>query len=85
LCSDENIKYCLSYIADQLHISNQYNRAGGFTFCQNPLKFTCPDNGEAGKIREEKIDRIELELKTVAFSNTSIEFENENHFSDNLK
>ncbi|MBC7538929.1 MAG: hypothetical protein H7281_08910, partial [Bacteriovorax sp.] len=39
-------------------------------FCQNPLQFTCPDNGEAGKIREEKIDRIELELKTVAFSNT---------------
>jgi hypothetical protein len=39
-------------------------------FCQSPLRFTCPDSAQAGKNREAKIDKIELDLKNIAFKNT---------------
>lgn len=52
-------------------------------FCRNPYQMTCP-GGNADKIREQKIARIEKELKAQAFLSMLEELENDGELQDGI-
>ena len=45
-----------SYAADSIH-----------SFCESPLKYTCPSDSQIGFLREQRINKIETTLKDYAF------------------
>lgn len=46
-------------------------------FCENPIKYTCADEAQSAKIREDKIARIEVQLKNIAFKRMLDEIDDE--------